>query len=109
MSVESLPMAPSCALGEAELLAQVERYRRLGASAKVLERGSLHVVVELSGDVDLRLLHETLAIERACCPFYELAWDADQGRLSISVSEQPHAPALDALIFALGLEAPAAG
>jgi hypothetical protein len=101
-------MAPSCALDEAGLRAQYERYRRAGAGARVVERTPQRIVAELDRHVDTRLVEETLAIERDCCPFYELGWDPSRQRLSVSVSQPEHAPALDAIAFALGLEAPAA-
>jgi hypothetical protein len=106
--MDPLPMAPSCALDAADLRAQCERYRRAGAGARVLERRPLRLLVELDRHVDTELVEETIAIERECCPFYELGWDPDRQRLSISVSQPEHAPALDAIAFALGLEAPAA-
>jgi hypothetical protein len=101
-------MAPSCALDAAELRAQYERYRRAGAGARIVERSPLRIVVELDRSVDPTLVEETLAIERECCPFYALGWEPDPLRLTISVSRAEHAPALEAIAFALGLEAPAA-
>jgi hypothetical protein len=101
-------MAPSCALDETGLRAQYERYRRAGAGARVVQRTHLRIVVDLDRHVDTRLVEETLATERECCPFYELDWDPGRQRLSVSVSQPKHAPALDAIAFALGLQAPAA-
>ena len=71
-------------------------------------RSPLRLVVELDQHVDPTLVQETLAIERECCPFYERGWEPDPRRLTISVSRTEHAPALEAIAFALGLEAPAA-
>jgi len=101
-------MAPSCALDANSVRAQYERYRRAGAGASVLERSPLRLVVDLDRRVDTGLVEETLAIERECCPFYELDWEPDPRRLRISVSEPEHAPALEAIAFALGLDAPTA-
>jgi hypothetical protein len=101
-------MAPSCALDANGMRAQYERYRRAGAGARVLERSPTHFVVDLDRHVDPKLVEAALAIERECCPFYELGWEPDRRRLRISVSDQEHAPALEALAFALGLEAPTA-
>ena len=78
------------------------------ALARVLERSPLRLVVDLDRRVDTGLVEETLAIERECCPFYELDWEPDRRRLRISVSEPEHAPALEAIAFALGLDAPTA-
>jgi hypothetical protein len=106
--MESMLMAPSCALDETGLRAQYERYRQAGRGARVTERGPLRLVVELDHHVDTRLVEKTIATERECCPFYELGWEPDRRRLSVSVSRPEHAPALEALALALGLEAPAA-
>jgi hypothetical protein len=102
--VDPLPTAPSCALDGTGLRAQYERYRRAGAGAHVVERSPLRLVVELDEHVDPALVEETIAIERECCPFYELGWAADRRRLSVSVSQADQAPALDAIELALGLE-----
>jgi hypothetical protein len=99
-------MAPSCALDEAGLRAQRDRYRQAGAAARVVERSPLHVVVELDRRVDSGLVEEAIAIERECCPFYELGWDPGRRRLSVAVSRTEQAPALEAVAFALGLETP---
>ncbi|MEA2224969.1 MAG: hypothetical protein QOE67_251 [Solirubrobacteraceae bacterium] len=104
--MESLPTAPSCALDDIGLRAQYERYRRAGAGARVLHRSSLRLVVELDQHVDTRLVEQTIAIERECCPFYELGFEPDRRRLSVSVSRPEQAPALEAIAFALGLQAP---
>jgi hypothetical protein len=101
-----LPMAPSCALDANGARAQYERYRRAGADARVLERTPMRLVVDLDRHVDTELVEQTLAIEHDCCPFYELGWEPDRRRLRISVSDPKHAPALEAIAFALGLNAP---
>jgi hypothetical protein len=100
-------MAPSCALDEAGLRSQYERYRRAGAGARVVERSSRRLVVALDERVDPRLVDELLAVERECCPFFGLGWEPDVRRLTVSVSHAEHEPALDAIAFALDLETPA--
>jgi hypothetical protein len=100
-------MAPSCALDEAGLRAQYERYRQTGAGARLVERSALRRVGKLDQHVDGKLVEEAIAIERECCPFYELSWEPDQRRLSVAVSLPEQAPALEAIELALGLEAPA--
>jgi hypothetical protein len=100
-------MAPSCALDEAGLRAQYERYRQTGAGARLVERSALRLVVELDRHTDTKLVEEAIAIEHECCPFYELGWEPNQRRLSVAVSRPEQAPALEAIAFALGLEAPA--
>jgi hypothetical protein len=107
--MKSLPMAPSCALDETGLRAQYERYRQAGAGARVVQSTSRRMVIELDQHVDTRLVEETIAIERECCPFYELGFDPDRRRLTVSVSQPEQAPGLEAIAFALGLQAPLPG
>ncbi len=101
-------MAPSCTLDETALRAQYERYRQAGAGARVVHRSLLRLVVELDQHVNTSLVEETIAIERECCPFYELGFEPDRRRLRVSVSQPEQAPALEAIAFALGLQAPVA-
>jgi hypothetical protein len=96
-------MAPSCALDEAGLSLQLERYRRAGIGAHLVDRSRRSLAVRLDRDIDTALIEETLAVERECCPFFTLHWEPDRRRLTIAVSEVEHEPALDAIAFALGL------
>jgi hypothetical protein len=107
--VDPLPLAASCALDAAELRAQQGRYRRVGARARVIERTPRRIVVELDRSVGQALVEQTLAIERECCPFYELGWEPELRLLSIAVAHAEHAPALEAIAFSLGIDAPADG
>jgi hypothetical protein len=102
--MDRLPMAPSCGLDETGLRLQYARYRTAGAGARVVQRSRRRLVVDLDEKVDLKLVDELLAIERECCPFFELGWRPDARRLSVSVSQKRHEPALDAI--ALGLNLP---
>jgi hypothetical protein len=56
--VELLPMAPSCALDEAGLRLQLERYRRAGDGARMIERAPSRFVVELDEHVDGKLIED---------------------------------------------------
>ncbi len=98
-------MAPSCALDEAGLRLQLERYRRAGEGARLIERTPSRVVVDLDVRADGKLIEEAVAIERECCPFFALDWEPLRRRLTVSVSHVEHGPALDAIAFALGLDA----
>ena len=82
---------------------QVERYRQLGRGARVVEQSRRHLSVELREDADVRLVSETAAIERECCPFFDVSWDRAARRLSFAVSSAEDEPALDAILFSLGL------
>jgi hypothetical protein len=64
------------------------------------------LVVDLDRQVDMQLVDETIAIERECCPFFALDWESDRRRLTVSISQAEHEPALDAIAFALDIEAP---
>lgn len=103
----SLPMAPSCALDAGGLREQLDRYRQVGLDARLLERTSRRLLVELSGQVDDELVERAISIERECCPFFELDFEPHSRRLSVAVSEAEHEPALEAIAFALGLGDPA--
>jgi hypothetical protein len=96
-------MAPSCALDEAGLRLQLERYRRAGQGARVLERSDRRLAVELGKGVDGELVREAVAIERECCPFFTLDWEPARRCLTVAVSQAEHEPALGAIAFALGL------
>jgi hypothetical protein len=99
-------MAPSCGLDETGLRLQLARYGTAGAGARVVQRTRRRLVVDLDQKVDLKLVDELLAIERECCPFFELGWRPDARRLSVSVSQKRDEPALDAIAFALNLPTP---
>ncbi len=100
-------MAPSCALDETGRRAQYARYRQLGSGAHAVERAAGRLVVDLAEDVDAALVEQTLAVERECCPFFELTWKPRAHRLSVSVQRTEHAAAINAIAFALGLGEPA--
>ena len=98
-------MAPSCALDESGLRSQLQRYRQAGRNARLIERTPRSLVADLDEHVDARLIAETIAVERECCPFFALTWEPDRRRLIVSVSQAAHEPALDAIAFALDLQA----
>jgi hypothetical protein len=101
--MDPLPMAPGCALDESGLRSQYERYRQAGAGARVVDRARQRLVVDLDEHVDPQLVDDLLAVERGCCPFFELRWEPPARRLTVSVSRAEHEPALDGIAFALGL------
>ena len=98
-------MAPNCALDESGLRSQLERYRRAGQNARLIERTSRCLVADLDEQVDTDLVTETIAVERECCPFFDLTWEPDRRRLTVSVSQSPREPTLDAIAFALNFQA----
>ena len=96
--------AASCELDADGLRAQAERYRRAGAGAELLERSPRRLVARLRDEVGVSDVTEAIAIERECCPFYEVDWDPGSRRLSFRVARAEHEPALAAIAFALGLD-----
>jgi hypothetical protein len=80
--MDPLPMAPSCALDETGLRLRLERYRQAGAGARLVDRTPRSLVVDLDEHVDTRLVDETIAIERECCPFFTLDWEPERRRLT---------------------------
>lgn len=100
-----LPLA-ECRLDLPALRRQRDRYQRIGRQVTGAARGPSTLEVDFDADVDELLLAETLAIERECCPFFRLDYDAAARRLSVSV-EPGHEPALDAIEHALGFDPPA--
>lgn len=97
-----MPSVPHCALDTAGLQHQGARYARLAPAVASLERNGRMLTVEFGASVDRRLLEQTLAIERECCPFFTLELDEAERRLRASVDDEDHAAALDALAAALG-------
>ncbi|MGH2923383.1 MAG: hypothetical protein ACRDKH_05065 [Solirubrobacterales bacterium] len=95
--------AASCELDADGLRAQAERYRRAGEGAELLERSPRRLAVRLRDGVDVSDVTEAVAIERDCCPFYEIDWDPDPRELSFAVTRAEHEPALGAIADALGL------
>lgn len=97
-------LAASCSLDPAGLRQQQERYRRAGVGATVLERAPLRLVVELADQVPSETVRDLIAVERECCPFFELTWAPEARRFTIAVSAPEQAPALGAIAYALGLD-----
>jgi hypothetical protein len=93
---------PTCALDEEGTLAQRARYAQLACDVKRLERTGDAVVIEFHDRFDRRTLEETLAVERACCPFFLFRFDERERRLRAAVREPDQLHALDAIANALG-------
>jgi hypothetical protein len=93
----------SCSLEAPGLSAQRERYRVLGEGASVIEWDRRRLVIRLRDEVSDVVIEELIAVERGCCPFFELDWNPGQRHLRVAVSASDHEPALDAIGYALGL------
>jgi hypothetical protein len=93
----------SCSLDREALQAQRDRYAAIGKTVLAVGRSSGALTLQLSPAADSSLVTETLAIERACCPFFNLAFDPNRRLLTIGVDNQADAAALDAIAYALGV------
>jgi hypothetical protein len=101
-------MAPDgCTLDESGLGQQLDRYRRLGATALTIQDGDARLVITFGLDLDVELLLETVAIERGCCSFFTLDYDSSTRRLSIGIDDPARSDALAALTSVLLESAPA--
>jgi hypothetical protein len=102
--MNSLPMVPVvCPLDETDLRAQLARYRVVGEGAAILEHSRQRLVLRVRPAISDVVVNELVAIERRCCPFFDLGWEPNERRLSICVSRSDHEPSLDAIAYALGL------
>ncbi len=95
-----LPIA-ACRLDAEGARRQAERYRALASHAEGLSRHPGALVARFDATVDRDLVARALAVERECCPFFELGYDEAARRLEISVADGDLEPALDALAAAL--------
>jgi hypothetical protein len=96
-----LPVIQDCALDERQLADQVQRYRKLAQHVTEIDRSAGRVEVQLDAAVPTDLIARTIEIERGCCPFYELDYDAAPRRLTITVGDTALDGRLDPLVAAL--------
>jgi hypothetical protein len=95
------PPIAECRLDLAGLREQRDRYRQLGAALERVERRPSELVAGFNSELDAELLAETLAIERECCEFFRIDYDASGRELSVRVDDPQLDPALDGLRHAL--------
>jgi len=101
-------MAPGgCTLDDSGLGEQLDRYRRLAATAVTVQDGPAGLEITFGANVDIDLLDETVAIEWGCCSFFTLDYDASMRRLSIGIEDPSRVDALAALTWALRDSTPA--
>jgi hypothetical protein len=60
-------------------------------------------VIQVDDRVADVLIEELVAVERGCCPFFDLDWQPEGRRLAVAVPGAHYEPALEALASALGL------
>ena len=101
-TASELPLAQiGCSLDGEGAAAQGKRYATLGASLAGVEREELRLTARFEPGFDRALLEETVAVERSCCSFFSIDFEAADRRLTLSVPDAGHAPALDAIHDAL--------
>ncbi len=94
-----------CSLDDRSLRTQLGRYRAVAEAATVIVRDQRRLAVRVGEDVPDSVVDELVAVERECCPFFELRWESAERRLAVSVADAEHEPALAVIGYALGLEA----
>jgi hypothetical protein len=92
---------PECRLDENAFGAQLRRYRELSRHVEQLERRTGEVIARFDAGVSAGLLEQTLSVERECCPFVVLEYDATRRQLTITVQNIAQDPRLDSLFHAL--------
>jgi hypothetical protein len=93
-------MEPSCSLTKAGLESQRGRYARLASHVQRRDLAGSSLTVDFAEGFDRGTLDEAVAIERECCPFFEIRFDEDRRRLIVAVREPEHEPALEAIAAA---------
>jgi hypothetical protein len=93
----------SCSLSDAELRAQLDRYRRIasGGHGRWISATSVELVV--GAGVPDKLVEQAVATERSCCPFFELLWELGSRRLTLAVSRAEDVPSLEAIALAMNI------
>ncbi len=95
------PPIAECRLDLPGLRDQRERYRALGRHVTAIDRHGGGLEIIFGPELDVRLLDETLSVERECCPFFRLDYDSGTRRLFASVQHPEQEPALEAIAHAL--------
>ena len=96
-------IAASCSLDDVGLRSQLMRYRAAAQDASVVSRAARSLVIQVSDHVPEALVEELVAVERECCPFFDLDWQPERRQLAVAVADAEHEPALDGIAFALGV------
>lgn len=95
-------MAPaSCALDETGLAEQLGRYRAVGRHSALVARDARRIVVDVGSEVPGGLVDKLIAVERGCCPFFDVDWRPPERRLTVAVRGSEHEQALSAIAAAL--------
>jgi hypothetical protein len=102
-TTSAIATIPTCALDDAGMAAQRDRYARLSSSLLAVEWQPESVVIAFADDFDRATLEQALEVERSCCPFFEFEFvDQAHRRLRITVNDRRLVEALGVLADALG-------
>ena len=101
-----MPMA-SCSLSGDGMARQGARYGELGAHVAEAVREPRRLSVVFGPAYDGALLDEAVAVERECCPFFEIDVDHGARTLEIGLPEGEPVELLDGITDALGVRVPA--
>ena len=93
----------TCALDDQALAEQFGRFGEIGEHALWARRLPTELTVVLEADLDDDLLQQTLAVERACCPFFSLIWDDSTRQLTIAAREH-HESSFERIVEAFDLD-----
>ncbi len=93
----------SCALDDQGLAQQLDRFAAIGQHSLWARRERRELTVVLDHDLDDRLLHQALDIEKGCCPFFAVIWKEETRELTIAAREQ-HADMLEGIADAFGVQ-----
>jgi hypothetical protein len=97
--MKELPLA--CSLDETAMAAQRARYAVVARHVQSVASGERSLRARIDETLDGAVLRELIEVERECCPFFEIGYDAAERLLSVSVSSEEHAPSLQAIAHAL--------
>jgi hypothetical protein len=94
-------LGQACTLTPEEFRAQRARYAHVASAVEAGRREGDRVEVRLSPSLDAGVLEELIAVERECCPFFTLSYDASARILGIGVEDPRYSRALDPIAEAL--------
>ncbi len=93
----------TCALDDQALARQLDRFAAIGRHALWARREPGELTAVLDHDLDDRLLREALEVEKNCCPFFAVIWEAETRQLTIAARDE-HAEVLERIADAFGMQ-----
>ena len=102
--MKTLPLLDGCTLDQRGRDGQRRRLDVLRPSVRHVDREPGELRVSFDPDVDEGAVHELLAVERGCCSFLALDYDASEHLLRISSADRGDAVDRFAHLFTTGGE-----